>query len=62
MQTIDDLKCKHGKIINCKECDQEFYDAMYKAGREAAKRQDEQIMRSILGSRLISDRLKILSG
>ena len=51
MSSIEDLKCPHGYIVNCKECEKELFDAMYKAGREVAKQQEQRIIDILLNNK-----------
>lgn len=51
MSSIEDLKCPHGHIIDCKRCDDELYAAMHKAGQELAAKQDQRIIDIILNNK-----------
>ena len=51
MSSIEDLKCQHGSIVDCKKCDEELYDAMYKAGEELGKKQNQRIIDILLNNK-----------
>ena len=51
MSSIEDLKCLHGHIVACKECNQALYDAMYKAGQELARKQEQRIIDILLNNK-----------